>query len=266
MNKWEKAVDKFIDEKNYLTNYEVLGIILHGSYVTGYNHEYSDIDLLIIKVPFFDSYAVKFEMFLRGASIIDGYKIEYFEKPINYFYSTMRDNFKRGDYGIYNIVYKGKVLFDPDGEIENLKRILLQTYKQVINSNLKMDEETAKQKICIIENKIQKLYGLYKQNDKGFMINYYNMLTYIQRFYSLLIGVPDIPLDKLTKLYVDKNYSNIYIDNKIPDEEFIKLLLNCLEPTNKKEALESINELYTYIRKDIDINPKQYTLFYDRYK
>ncbi len=58
----------------YLENPHVLGIVVYGSYVAGYNHNKSDVDLHIVMDNSSRIY--------RGVMMVDGFKIEYFEKPI----------------------------------------------------------------------------------------------------------------------------------------------------------------------------------------
>ncbi len=46
MNKWELAIEKFLDK--YKSEDYFLGAILTGSYATGNNNENSDIDIYIV--------------------------------------------------------------------------------------------------------------------------------------------------------------------------------------------------------------------------
>ena len=45
---YREALNKFIDEMNYLKNEDVEGIVFYGSFHTGTYNEFSDIDLMIL--------------------------------------------------------------------------------------------------------------------------------------------------------------------------------------------------------------------------
>ena len=45
---YREALNKFIDEMNYLKNEDVEGILFYGSFHTGTYNEFSDIDLMIL--------------------------------------------------------------------------------------------------------------------------------------------------------------------------------------------------------------------------
>ena len=83
----EEKILTFINEMGYLNNEHVLGILFYGSYLTGVNTTNSDIDLHII----FDNDEPTH--LIRGNKIIDGTRIEYFEKPIEDIYQTIDEDY-----------------------------------------------------------------------------------------------------------------------------------------------------------------------------
>ena len=123
MEKYQMAVSDFITKMNYLENNHVLGIIVYGSYVTGYNNKNSDIDMHIIKDD-------SDERLYRGVSNVDDFKIEYFEKPISDIYLSIKNDFETNENAYLTIIGHGKILFDRTGDIGKLQRYILEKYSQ----------------------------------------------------------------------------------------------------------------------------------------
>ena len=74
MEKWEKALSKFLERYENEDYYE--GAIACGSYVSGNNNEFSDIDVHIVLKR-------GNEWRERGNLDVDGFLIEYFANPVN---------------------------------------------------------------------------------------------------------------------------------------------------------------------------------------
>ena len=105
------AVSDFISEMNYYDNDHVLGIVVYGSYVTGYSNENSDVDVHIIM----DDSDKEIH---RAVSTIDGFKIEYFEKPISDIYLSIENDFVTNNNAYLAIIGLGNIIYDRNGEIE----------------------------------------------------------------------------------------------------------------------------------------------------
>ena len=67
---YREALNKFIDEMNYLKNDEVEGIIFYGSFHTDTYNEFSDIDLMVLFDD--DSYANQ----IKGFKTVNGIQVE----------------------------------------------------------------------------------------------------------------------------------------------------------------------------------------------
>ena len=76
----------FVDKMNYINNEHVLGVLFYGSFLTGFNNKNSDIDLHIIYDNFDPNH------FVRGNYIIDGTRIEYFEKTLDRKLTTCKNS------------------------------------------------------------------------------------------------------------------------------------------------------------------------------
>lgn len=251
MEKYQMAVSDFITKMNYLENKHVLGIIVYGSYVTGYNNKNSDIDMHIIKDD-------SDERIYRGVSNIDGFKIEYFEKPISDVYLSIENDFETNENAYLTIIGHGKVLFDRDGSIEKLKSHILEKYSQPLPA---LSGDDAKEMAVIIDNRVIKLKSMFDNNKPEFIYNYYLVVEKIRKFYSRLCGCANIPVDKVFRIYTDKRYRESFCKSIIPDEEFLDMYFNAVKNTGtNEEKLNIVTELYNYATRNLEINPNNYRI------
>lgn len=250
MKNYKNAVSDFIDKMNYLKNEHVLGIIVYGSYITGYNHKDSDIDMHIIMDDSDDK-------LYRGVSNINGFKIEYFEKPISDIYLSVENDFETNENACLTIIGYGNVLFDRKGEIKKLRDYIVKKYSNPLPP---LSGDDAKEMAVIIDNRIIKLKSMLENNRPEFTYNYYLDVEKIRKFYSRLCGCPNIPVDKTFKIYTDKKYRESFCTS-IPDVDFINMYFNAV--TNRgtnEEKMDIIVELYNYVTRNLEIDPNNYRI------
>ncbi len=249
MEDYQIAVTNVIRKMNYLENNHVLGIIVYGSYVTGYNNKNSDIDIHIIKDDYDDT-------LFRSVSIVDGFKIEYFEKPISDVYLSVDNDFQTNENAYLTIIGHGKVLFDRYGEIRKLQKYILEKYSQPLPA---LAGDDAKEMAVIIDNRMIKLRSMFENNKPEFIYNYYLVVEKIRKFYSRLCGCANIPVDKAFRIYTDKRYRESFCKDDIPDEEFLELFFRAVTNTGtNEEKMEIITELYNYATRKLEIDPNNY--------
>lgn len=251
MKKYQDAIYDFIQNMNYLQNEHVLGIIAYGSYTTGYNHKDSDIDMHIIMDDCDDK-------LYRGVSNIDGFKIEYFEKPISDIYLSIENDFKTNENAYLAIIGFGNILFDRDGKIKKLQNDIIEKYSSPLPP---LAGDDAKEMAVIIDNRITKLKSMLENNRPEFLYNYYLVIEKIRKFYSRLCGCPNIPVDKTFKIYTDKKYREAFCKSTIPDVDFINKYFNAVtNPCTNKEKMDIAIDLYNYTTRNLEINPNNYRI------
>ena len=251
MEEYQVAITKFIDKMNYLGNEHVLGIVVYGSYTTGYNHKSSDIDMHIIT----DDSENKL---YRGVSTVNGFKIEYFEKPISDIYISVDNDFLTNENPYLTIIGYGKIIFDRDGAIKKLQEYTIEKYDNPIPP---LSGEDAKEMAYIIDNRISKLKSMFINNRPEFTYNYYLDIEKIRKFYSRLCGCANIPVDKSFKVYTDNEYRDSFCKSTIPDDKFIKMYFNAVTNAgSKEEKLNIITELYSYATRNLTLDPNDYRI------
>lgn len=245
------TINKFIDIMGYLDDEHVLGIIFYGSYLTGFNHKKSDLDLHII----FDNEDP--DRITRGVSYIDGLKVEYFEKPIGDLYASVDNDFENQNSALLPILGKCKILFDRFGDILDLKEYTLNKFSKPLP---KLDRDTAIEYVSIINNRMEKLETAFETNSPYFTHLYHLTIEKIRKFYHKLNGITQIQTSKVFRLYSDKEYANRFCDGNIPDETFINMYLDAASDTSSdigtryKKALD----LWNYAKRDVKFDENCY--------
>ena len=240
-----KKILLFIKEMNYLDNEHCLGIFVYGSSLTGFNTDISDIDLHII---FDDDNPLHL---IRGSKIIDGTKIEYFEKPINDIYLSIENGYLNQDNACFALFGKGAIVIDRDNKMKELQQYAINRYSKQLPP---LSYEEAREQVSIINNRMEKLEKSAINDSPYFDHLYHLVIEKIRKFYHKLSGVPKIQTSKVYRIYTDEDYrKSMYKDN--PDEEFVKMYLDLIttDCIDKFKKLEMVKKLYNYTTRNINL-------------
>jgi predicted nucleotidyltransferase len=248
-----KTIDKFIDKMGYLNNEHVLGCFFYGSYLTGYNNSHSDIDLHII----FDNNDP--DRLYRGNEYVDGIRIEYFEKPIEDIYESVDNDFENQSNALLAIIGKGKIIFDKTGDLKKLQDYTLDKYSKPLP---KLDSETAKEYVSIINNRMDKLAQACENNSLNFTNQYHLTLEKIRKFYHRLNGVAAISTSKVYRAYLDRDYAESFNKGVLPDETFIGMYLDAVQDNTSsiEDRYNKINELWKYVKRSVKLDESSYRI------
>lgn len=230
---------------DYANNEHFLGMIVYGSSLTGFNTDISDIDVHVI----FDN--ADSNRIIRGETIVNGKKIEYFEKPIDDVYLTAENEFKNQNNASFSIIGKGSIVFEKNNSLTNLKKYVIDRFESDLPT---LDQEDAKEQISIIDNKIQKLENLANENSLYFNHLYHLTLEKMRKVYHRIIGIPKIPTSKVYKIYTDEPYrKSVYKVN--PDKEFVEDYLNLMDLNiaDKNQMLGDLKKFYLRIRQNVNL-------------
>ncbi len=238
------AITKFIEEMGYISDEHFLGAIVYGSSLTGFDTETSDIDLHII----YDNSDPN--RIIRGESLVDGKKIEYFEKPIEDIYLMAENEFLNQNNASFSIIGKGEIVYETDGVLTNLQKYVINRFKDNLPP---LDIDEAREQISIIDNKIQKLENLVKEDSPYFNHYYHIVLEKMRKTHHRIIGISKIPTSKVHKIYTDEAYrKSTYKTNPEPDfvEDYLKLVT---QSTDKKQMLESLKLFYEKVKQNVEL-------------
>lgn len=245
MNKWELAIEKFLDK--YKNQDYFLGAILTGSYATGNNDENSDIDIYIITTN-----DTKWRE--RGNKNVDNFLIEYFINPKRKIQSYMEKELQDYHMSTTMLFVNAKILYDKDGSVQELINIAKN------NANLThladVDDFKFKMNCYVVWDAFDELESKYnKLVDIDF--SYYIFLQKVIEAYFYNKQIPSIPLNKIEAILKNKEYRTRYNVKKLPDQEFIAIITKCLNEKEYNKKFIYAKELYDYFLKqfiDFDIN------------
>ena len=258
MEEYKKAAIQFMKKMGYLDNPRVLGVILSGSYTTGYQHKDSDVDVhVILKSGLIERITKKFKIY-RGVQVIDGFKFEYFEKPISEIYRSAKMDFNTHNNALLPIVGYGQVIHSKSKELERLREYIRKVYSRPLP---KLEGDDAKEAIAIIENRISKLRLMSTRNIHEFDSEYYLIVEKIRKAVSRMSGCADIPPNKAIRLYTNEKYRESFCKTVIPDQEFIDLYIKAItEKLTTDEKIEMVESLYEFMTKEMEFDPNNYRI------
>ena len=243
----KKIIQEFIKEMGYLDNKHVLGVFFYGSYQLGCANEKSDIDLHIV----FDD--ADQEHMIRGNHFIDGKRIEYFEKPLNELYVTIDNDYYDQNNAMLCIVGTSEIIYQRENYLTDLQDYAIDKF---IDGLPKLDEDTAKELVSILNNRMEKLDALAIQGSPYFKHLYHLTIEKIRKFYHKLIGSSKIQTSKVFKVYQDDEYAKLVYKNIMPEKSFIDLYMDAASTNSDDyyELLLKVHNLYDYARRNVDLD------------
>lgn len=233
MQKWEIALDKFM--KRYINKPWFEGAVLCGSYASGNYNEFSDIDITIIAS---DNLGWQ----EKSNCYVDGFLIEYTINPIYKNQEYMKSGLENHAFINQNMFAYGVILYDKNGVIKELKK---QSVRE-LNKKIKPFSEYA--------NNFKK-YGLWCRYDDMLSLHsdgyptdllYWILVDKLIEAYYDFNCLPHVSHAKIQKILTDTEFAKRYHANKMPNQKFIDLLLNCFN-AKQEEKLSAIEKLYNYV-------------------
>ena len=248
-----QIIKKFITKMNYLENEHVIGCVFYGSLLTGHAGKNSDLDLHII----FDNSEP--DRLIRGNEIIDGIRIEYFEKPIGDVYLSAENEFHNQNNATLSIIGKSRIIFDKTGEIKKLQEDVCRVFSIPLPP-LSCDE--AKEHVSIINNRMERLKLAAEDGSPQFIHLYHLTIEKIRKFYHRLNGYSRIPTSKVYKIYTDKDYREAVNKEGMPDQTFVEMYLDAITTvsTDYYVLLKKAQELYSYAKRDVSLDEGSYRI------
>ena len=235
MEDLSKLLEKFLME--WKTKKYVMGAILTGSRVTTQFSENSDIDVYIVLSP-----DVKWRE--RGNIMVDGMLIEYFANPPNQIRAYLKDEFEKNRFTTARMFAMGKILFDKEGYVKQLKKEAINFMKKKFKKPNKNEIELAK--YCLWDN-LDNLKDLYQQNSENFDFLYYLALNGILETYSKFLRVEIPPRSKILLYFENEKFRREYKFKEFPDKTFSEIFTSCLKCKKRKEKMELVEKLTNHV-------------------
>ena len=249
----DEKILAFINEMGYLNNEHVLGVLFYGSYLTGVNTANSDIDLHIILDNEEPNHLI------RGNKIIDGTRIEYFEKPIEDIYQTIKEDYNSQNNASLSIFGKSKIIYAKDEQLSQLQTYAINKFSTPLPP---LSDDEAKEQVSIINNRMEKLEKCAINDDPYFEHLYHLTIDKIRRFYHNLMGMPRIETSKGFRLYTDEHYRKAFSINKIPEQLFIDMYFEAITNRNlsKIQKYQLISKIYEFTKRSVYLNTEEHRI------
>lgn len=237
MEKWQQALNKFLER--YIHEDWFVGAFLCGSYATGNQTKFSDIDVNILAKNDLDWQE-------KSNCYVDGYLIEYCINPIWKFEEYMESSLKDHTHINQNQVIYGEVLFDDFGEIKKLRAKAL---KQIKKPFISVPDDTVNYTKYGLWDKYDELKSLDKQ---GLHIDmqYWRLVDSLLTFYYDVKNLPHVPHSKIEKILTDQDFAKRYHIEKMPSAKFVNLLMGCFNAKSKKDKLTALDVFYNFVIKE----------------
>ncbi len=97
--------------------------------------------------------------------MIENFRIEYFEKPLEDYYKKLVYDFNHQSNVLLSMIGYGTMIIDKNGNIKLLKEKIKEVYS---NPLPKLDEDTIIEQLSILSNRIHNLQVLADNNDPYF--------------------------------------------------------------------------------------------------
>lgn len=235
MQKWEKALNKFL--QRYINKPWFEGAVLCGSYSTGNQNKFSDIDVAIVG---------KNDMGFQEKSncYVDGFLMEYTINPVYKVQEFMKSGLERHRLIDQNMYAHGIVLYDKNGVVKKLRQQAVRDLKKKIKPFSKYSNDFRKYHLW---DKHDELHSL-KSDGYHTDLIYWTLLESLIEAYYDFNCLPHVSWAKLEKILTNKDFAKRYHIDKLPDKRFTALLLNCFN-AKQKDKITAIDKLYNYVMK-----------------
>lgn len=234
VEKWKIALSEFL--KSYEDDDDVVGALLCGSYASGNNNKESDIDVqLILKDD--ASYSE------RGNKIVNGYMIEYFMNPSWKIKEYFESNYEKDLQTAANMFGYGKIIYDNYGKVKELQEKALEYLDKDVKT---IDDAKLLMNNYHMSHSLRNLKSLLDDKSPAFFEVYYVLLNSILNSYYEYVGLPKLPANKAYKILSDETYRKNYHIFKVPEDNFIKLYLDCYKENDADVMYKKISKLIEY--------------------
>ena len=235
MQKWEKALNRFMER--YINKPWFEGAVLCGSYSTGNQNKFSDIDVSIV-----GSNDMGWQE--KSNCYVDGFLMEYTINPIYKIQEYMKSGMEHHGLIDQNMFAYGVILYDKNGAIKKLRQQSVRDLKKKLKPFSKYSNDFRKYHLWDRYDELQSL-----KND-GFHTDlvYWTLVERLIEAYYDFNCLPHVSWSKLEKILTNKEFAKRYHAYQLPDKKFTKLLLDCFN-AKSKDKMPAIDKLYNYVMK-----------------
>ena len=235
MQKWEKALNKFLER--YINEPWFEGALLCGSYASGNQNKFSDIDIAIVG---------KNDMGWQEKSncYVDGFLMEYTINPVYKVQEYMKSGFDNHSFIDQNMYAYGVILYDRHGVMKKLRQQSVRDLKKKIKPMSEYSKEFRKYHLW---DKYDELHSLKHDGYHTDLIYWLLVDGLIDAYYDFNC-LPHVSHSKIEKILTSKEFAKRYHADKLPSKKFIDLLMACFN-AKQKDRIPAVDKLYEFVMK-----------------
>ena len=236
MQKWEKALNKFMER--YIHEPWFQGALLCGSYATGNQNQFSDVDVTIV-----GSDNMGFQE--KSNCYVDGILMEYIINPISKYKEYFDNCLENHHHTNQNMFVYGKILYDKNGAVKKLRDLAVRQIKKPFKPMSEYNREFRKYHLWDKYDELQSLERSGMHTD----LQYWSLVDLLITSYYDFKNLPHIPHSKIEKILTDKNFAKRYHIQATPTPAFTEKLLVCMNAKSKSDKKQAIDNLYKFVMK-----------------
>ena len=235
MQKWEKALDKFL--QRYVNEPWFEGALLCGSYASGNQNKFSDIDIAIVG---------KNDMGWQEKSncYVDGFLMEYTINPVYKIQEYMKSGLERHSFIDQNMHAYGVILYDKHGIMKKLHQQSIRDLKKKIQPLSAYSREFKKYHLWDKYDELQSL----KSDGYHIDLIYWLLVGGLIDAYYDFNCLPHVSHSKIEKILTNKDFAKRYHADILPDKKLTTLLMDCFN-AKQKDKMSAIDKLYNFVMK-----------------
>lgn len=235
MKSWEKALNKFLEK--YINEPWFEGALLCGSYASGNQNKFSDIDIAIVG---------KNDMGFQEKSncYVDGFLMEYTINPVYKVQEFMQSGFDNHSFIDQNMYAYGVILYDKHGVMKKLRQQSVRDLKKKIKPFSKYSNDFRKYHLW---DEYDELHSLKSDGYHTDLIYWLLVNGLIDAYYDFNC-LPHVSHAKIEKILTNKEFAKRYHAELLPDKKFTKLLLDCFN-AKQKDKMPAVDKLYKFVMK-----------------
>lgn len=235
MKSWEKALDKFLQQ--YVKEPWFEGALLCGSYASGNQNKFSDIDIAIV-----GSNDMGFQE--KSNCYVDGFLMEYTINPIYKVQEYMKSGLENHSLIDQNMYAYGVILYDKHGVMKKLRQQSMRDLKKKIQPMTEYSKGFRKYHLWDKYDELQSL----KSDGYHTDLIYWLLVDGLINAYYDFNCLPHVSHSKIEKILTSKEFAQRYHADKLPSKKFIELLMACFN-AKQKDRIPAIDKLYAFVMK-----------------
>lgn len=215
---YKNALSAFLDE--WKTRKECLGAILAGSFASGLQNKYSDVDVCIILkkgTPWRE----------RGDKKYGDFLVEYNAYTISFIKELIEKDKTQGKRHCLRKIATGIIQFDPTGKVKKLQE---ETKRHMgIPLPQSRNSEWVEMSKYYMWDQIENLRDLADRKDPGFKYAYFAGVASIVEYYAKFIGAEVLRPVRAHSFFSSEEFCKKYGITPFPDKEFASLVIECMK-------------------------------------